>query len=92
MHFQNAEMVCTQHYNRQLAALQILLIFEALIRRDLDAKPVLFRLLQKIAIERPRPTLLRRRVDLVLSKLAPKPIRDVLIEQDTQIAGFRRTV
>jgi hypothetical protein len=50
MLFENADMICTQHYQRQLAAFQILLIFETLIGRDQDVKPVVFRGLQKIAV------------------------------------------
>ncbi len=92
MLFENADMICTQNHQRQFAALQILLIFEALIGRDHDVKPVIFSGLQKIAVGKPRPALFRRRPDVVCCEIGPELIRDVLIEQDAQIAGFRRTV
>ena len=85
-------MICTQHYQRQLAAFEILLILEALIGRDHDVKPVIFGGLQKIAVGKPRPALFLRRPDVVCYEIGPELIRDVLIEQDAQIAGFRRTV
>ena len=92
MLFENADMICTQHYQRQFAAFQILLIFEALIGRDQDVKPVIFSGLQKIAIGEPRPALFRRRPHIVCYQVGPELVRDVLIEQDAQIAGSRRTV
>ncbi len=92
MLFENADMIRTQHYQRQLAAFQILLIFEALVGRDHDVKPVIFSGFQKIAVGKPRPALFFRRPDVVCYEIGPELIRDVLIEQDAQIAGFRRTV
>lgn len=91
MLFENTDTVCTQHYNRQLAAFQILLISEALIRRDHDVKTVPLRNLQKIAVDEPRPALFLRGADVVLREIAQKLIGDVLIEQDAQIVGFPRT-
>ena len=92
MLFENADMICTQHDQRQLAACQILLIFEALIGRDQDVKAVIFGGPQKIAVGKPRPALFRRCPDVVRYEIAPELIGDVLIEQDAQIAGSRRTV
>ena len=92
MLFENANMIRTQHYQRQLAAFQILLIFEAFIGCDHNVKPVIFSGLQKIAVSEARPTLFLRRPDVVRYEIGPELIRDVLIEQDAQVAGFRRTV
>ena len=91
MLFENADVICTQHYQRQFAAFEILLIFEALIGRDQDVKPVIFSGLQKIAVGKPRPALFRHGPDVVCYEIGPELIRDVLIEQDAQVAGFRRT-
>ena len=92
MLFKDADVVGAQHYNCKLAALQILLVFEALIRCDHDRKPVNLSGLQELAVDKARPTLLRCRQDLMPYEIRPKLIRDILIEQNAQAARFRRTV
>jgi hypothetical protein len=78
--FQNADVVGTQHYKRELPGPQVLLIFEALVRRNHDCEPLLFGNLQKFAIYKARPTQFGRRLDLVLCEIGPELVRDILIK------------
>lgn len=91
MFFEHTNMVRTQHNKSQFAAFQILLIFEALIRRDHDSKPGVFRCPQKITVNQPRPARFLSRADVVFCEKTQKWVRVVLIKQNAQIAGSRRT-
>lgn len=42
MLFENVDMICAEHDQRQLATLQVLLIFEALIGGHQDVEAVIF--------------------------------------------------
>jgi len=63
-----------------------------LIRRDYDSKPGVFCCAQKITVDQPSPTQFLGRADVVFSEITQEWVRDVLIKQNAQIAGSRRTV
>ena len=92
MLFEHTNVVRTEHDKSQFAAFQILLIFETLIRRDHDPKPGVFRCAQKITVDQPSPAQFLSRADVVFPEITQEWVRDVLIKQNAQIAGSRRTV
>ena len=92
MLFEHTNVVRTEHNKSQLAAFQILLIFETLIRRDHDSKPGVFRYAQKITVDQSSPAQFLSRADVVFPEIMQEWVRDVLINQNAQTAGFRRTV
>ncbi len=92
MLFEHADVVRTEHDESQFAAFQILLIFETLIRRDHDSKPGVFCCAQKITVDQPRPSEFLSCADVVFLEITQEWVRDVLIKQNAQIAGSRRTV
>jgi len=92
MLFEHANVIRAEHDKRQFAAFQILLIFETLIRRDHDSKPGIFCCPQKITVDQPSPTQFLSRADVVVREITQEWIRDVLIKQNAQIAGSRRTL
>ena len=92
MLFEHTNVVRTEHNKSQFAAFQILLIFETLIRRDHDSKPGVFCCAQKITVDQPCPAQFLSRADVVFPEITQEWVRDVLIKQNAQIAGSRRTV
>jgi hypothetical protein len=54
--FQDKDVVGAQHDKRELPASQVLLIFEALVRRNHDVEAVGFGVSQKLAIDKAPPT------------------------------------
>lgn len=92
MPFEDTNVVRTQHDKSQLAAFQVLLIFQALIGRDHNTKPRVFRRPEKITVDEPSPAEFRSGENIVFREIMPKRVRDVLIKQNAQIAGSRRTV
>jgi hypothetical protein len=92
MLFEHTNVIRTEHDKSQFAPFQILLIFETLIRRNHDSKPGIFCCPQKITVDQPSPAQFLSRADVVIREITPEWIRDVLIKQNAQIAGSRRTV
>ncbi len=92
MLFEHANVIRTEHDKSQFAAFKILLIFETLIPRDHDSKPGVFCRPQKVTVDQPSPAQFLSRADVVICEITPEWIRDVLIKQNAQIAGSRRTV
>ncbi len=92
MLFEHTNVVRTEHDKSQFAALQILLVFETLIRRDHDFKPGVFCCAQKITVDQSSPAQFLSRADVVFREITQEWVRDVFIKQNAQIAGSRRTV
>jgi hypothetical protein len=81
----------SQHHERQLAAVEVLLVFEALIGCDHHRESMRFSGVQELAVNQAIPPLFRRCSDFVSGEIRPKLIRDVFIKQNAQAVGFRRT-
>ena len=92
MLFEHTNVIRTEHDKSQFAPFQILLIFETLIRRNHDSKPGFFCCAKKITVDQPSPAQFLGRADIVFREITQEWVRDVLIKQNAQIAGSRRTV
>lgn len=78
--FQNTDVVGAQHDKRELSPLQVLLIFEALVRRNHDIEALRFGDSQKLAIDEAGPTQLCRRPDLVFYEIGPELVGNILVK------------